>query len=302
MKIEQLYYFSVVVKEGSISDAANKIFMTPQTISKSIANLEKELGAELLTRHPKGVELTKAGQLFYKKVDKLLHDYGQLKADFITEDNTNDFSLSSKVELYNTAYINAEIIEHIMQEMSAQYPHIEISFLELPSELIIPRVIQNNSLGLLTCITEYFRDVYKEMYSDDIVYETMRQEDLGILVNAKSPLVKLKNISLFDVFEHPIVSYHSRDFSKLQFFSSKTLPNANIVTRSSNKRVALQAVQNKGAVMLSVRSYENCSSHIKFIPLKENLHISTLLIKRSCLNGMAENKIIQKIRECYSES
>ena len=50
-------------------------------MSKALLNLEKEVGVELFIRNPKGMQLTKKGEAFFEKVDKLLYDYAHLTED-----------------------------------------------------------------------------------------------------------------------------------------------------------------------------------------------------------------------------
>ncbi len=72
MRIEQLQYFAEVVRTGSISSAAKKIFLCHnkafQILSK---NLESEVEFPLLTRNKRGVSLTKNGEVFYEKSSRI---------------------------------------------------------------------------------------------------------------------------------------------------------------------------------------------------------------------------------------
>lgn len=65
--IRQLYYFTVVVEQGQITRAAAKLHIAQPALSQMIAKLEKSLGVRLLERHPRGVDLTPAGTLFFEK-------------------------------------------------------------------------------------------------------------------------------------------------------------------------------------------------------------------------------------------
>ena len=63
MDHKQLRFFRKICEEKSINRAAQKLFISQQALSKSIAKLEKEVGVPLLVRTPEGVRLTVAGQL-----------------------------------------------------------------------------------------------------------------------------------------------------------------------------------------------------------------------------------------------
>jgi DNA-binding transcriptional LysR family regulator len=63
----QLRYLVTVAEEGQITRAAMKLGLAQPTLSQAIAQLERELGAELLERRPRGVALTPAGEAFIAK-------------------------------------------------------------------------------------------------------------------------------------------------------------------------------------------------------------------------------------------
>jgi LysR family hca operon transcriptional activator len=65
MELRHLRYFVAVAEAGSLSVAAERRLHTSQpSLSRQIRDLEDEVGARLLTRRPRGIELTPAGRAF----------------------------------------------------------------------------------------------------------------------------------------------------------------------------------------------------------------------------------------------
>lgn len=65
MELRHLRYFIAVAEEGSVTVAAEKRLHTAQpSLSRQLRDLELEVGAQLLIRGPRGVELTDAGRAF----------------------------------------------------------------------------------------------------------------------------------------------------------------------------------------------------------------------------------------------
>jgi LysR family transcriptional regulator, hca operon transcriptional activator len=65
MELRHLRYFVAVAEAGSLTVAAARRLHTSQpSLSRQIRDLEDELGAQLLTRHARGIELTPAGRAF----------------------------------------------------------------------------------------------------------------------------------------------------------------------------------------------------------------------------------------------
>lgn len=59
---QHLYYFWVVSREGSVSQAAEKLFLTQPTVSGQLAQLEKFLGKKLFAREKNRLVLTEEGR------------------------------------------------------------------------------------------------------------------------------------------------------------------------------------------------------------------------------------------------
>jgi len=65
MELRHLRYFVAVADAGSLTVAAERILHTSQpSLSRQIRDLEDEVGAQLLTRRARGIELTPAGRAF----------------------------------------------------------------------------------------------------------------------------------------------------------------------------------------------------------------------------------------------
>src|SRR5579859_4169398 len=65
MELRHLRYFVAVAEAGSLTVAAARRLHTSQpSLSRQIRDLEDELGAQLLTRRARGIELTPAGRAF----------------------------------------------------------------------------------------------------------------------------------------------------------------------------------------------------------------------------------------------
>jgi LysR family transcriptional regulator, transcriptional activator of the cysJI operon len=73
MNLQQLATFCAILNEGSMTAAAEKLFLTQPAVSQQIRNLEEELGVELLVRGVRHVKPTLHGQLLYEYAKKIMH-------------------------------------------------------------------------------------------------------------------------------------------------------------------------------------------------------------------------------------
>src|SRR5262245_55213527 len=76
---KDLELFVAVAEAGSIARAADRCHTVASAVSKRLSDLEESFGTALISRGPRGVELTSAGHAFLVKARKLLVQAGQLE-------------------------------------------------------------------------------------------------------------------------------------------------------------------------------------------------------------------------------
>ena len=72
MTLVQLKYFTAVCDHGSVSAAAQSLFLSQPSLSAAIGELEEEFGVPLFHRHRRGMVLTAAGVRLYEQARQLL--------------------------------------------------------------------------------------------------------------------------------------------------------------------------------------------------------------------------------------
>ncbi|MFE0589977.1 LysR family transcriptional regulator [Micromonospora echinospora] len=79
MNFVRLTVFKEVVRQGSLTRAAKHLTYTTSAVSQHISALERELGAVLLERLPRGVRLTEPGRALLDHVERILDEYHAAK-------------------------------------------------------------------------------------------------------------------------------------------------------------------------------------------------------------------------------
>ncbi|MCJ8276357.1 MAG: LysR family transcriptional regulator [Bdellovibrionales bacterium] len=72
MNFQQLTTFCTVLSEGSMTAAAEKLFLTQPAVSQQIRNLEEELNVELLVRGSRQAKATAQGQILYDYAKRII--------------------------------------------------------------------------------------------------------------------------------------------------------------------------------------------------------------------------------------
>lgn len=79
MELEPLRIFCAAAERKSFSAAAAELYISHSTVSRAVAELERELGAELFERSPRGAELTRAGRALLAGARELLSAEAELR-------------------------------------------------------------------------------------------------------------------------------------------------------------------------------------------------------------------------------
>lgn len=69
----QLTTFVTVLSEGSMTAAADKLYLTQPAVSQQIRNLEEDLGVELLVRGVRQIKATPQGEMLFEYAKKIIH-------------------------------------------------------------------------------------------------------------------------------------------------------------------------------------------------------------------------------------
>ena len=72
MTLRQIRHFIAVAETGSISAAAQAVFISQSTLTLAIQQLEEEIGVSLFNRHAKGMSLTHQGHQFLRQAHLIL--------------------------------------------------------------------------------------------------------------------------------------------------------------------------------------------------------------------------------------
>lgn len=83
MDIKQIKYFLEICKYGSISRAANTLFISQQGLSSSIRRLEDELKCDLFYRKGNSLVLTEQGKYFMEQATDIAESFDRLQNHFL---------------------------------------------------------------------------------------------------------------------------------------------------------------------------------------------------------------------------
>ncbi|MGO4619543.1 LysR family transcriptional regulator [Ensifer sp. 2YAB10] len=127
----EMMVFVQVVEAGSFSEAARQLLMTPSTVSKLIQRLEARLGIRLVERSTRRLLLTREGEFYYERSQRLLADLDETEQQ-IAHGGAEPEGL---IRVNSSVSFGAAALEPILPAFWEAYPKIVID-LSLSDEVV----------------------------------------------------------------------------------------------------------------------------------------------------------------------
>ena len=200
MEIRVLKYFLAIAKEGSITKAADSLYLTQPTLTRQMQNLEQELGQKLFVRGKYRVSLTPEGLIFKKRAEEIIDLVEKTCAEFAS---TNEV-IKGDIYIGCGETDSMKYIAAVMKELQNEYPEIKFHIYSGNAEDVTEKLDK----GLLD-----FGVLIQPIDLSKYDYLTLPKKDVwGVIMRKDSPLAAKKVITLKDLLNVPIIA--SRQMSK----------------------------------------------------------------------------------------
>lgn len=138
--LRQLEYFATVAEQGTVTAAAQQLFLSQSAVSNAIADLERLLDVKLFVRHPRGVSLTREGRAVLSQAQFLLRDAVNLERN--AAKLGDELSGTLNIGCYST--IAPLLLPRIVADFATKHPSVDVRFAEgsrseLLEEMILGR-------------------------------------------------------------------------------------------------------------------------------------------------------------------
>lgn len=102
MLLQDILNFITIEKSGSISLAADNLFLSQSSLTKSLQRLESELGVRLIERYPgkREITLTPSGKLFLLSAHKIKQNLTEIEDNFLKKQNNYTILSSNPIYAY----------------------------------------------------------------------------------------------------------------------------------------------------------------------------------------------------------
>lgn len=195
MNIFHLKYAIEIAKCGSINKAAESLMMNQPNLSRSLKELETQLGVKLFVRSPKGMVATPDGETFLRYAKSILKQVDEVENVFKdTLTQKKRFSISvPRTSYISDAFTNFSL--HLKDE-----PAIEIFYTETNSKRAIKNILESDyRLGILRYASTFDR-YYKNLLNEKgLTYQLVTEFKYSLVLSRDNPLAEKEKITYEDL-------------------------------------------------------------------------------------------------------
>ena len=229
MTLQQLRYIIAIAECGSITSAAQKLLIAQPTLSKSVSELEKEMGIIIFYRNNRGIFLSEEGSAFLSYARQITEQSDLLEQRFKQKPVARRvFSISAQ----HYAFVVNAFVALVKEYDENKY---EFTLRESRTHDIIEDVRTFRSeLGVLF-LSKFNREVILHMIRHaDLEFTSLFQAAPHVFVSKDNPLARKKSVTLKDLKAFPRLTYeqgiNNSFYYSEELHSTEESPKSIIVT------------------------------------------------------------------------
>jgi len=183
-----------VAAQGSFSAAAESLSFTQSAVSQQIAALERECGASLVERGPRGIRLTDAGRALVDHADAILARLDEAEEELAAIAGLKGGRL--RLAAFQSA--GATLVPRAMAEFHRRHPEVELS---------VKHAEQDDAQQLLragdvdVAVVMDFDD--QPILGRDFELTHLLRDPYCLILSADHPLAKRRTVKLSDLADDP---------------------------------------------------------------------------------------------------
>ena len=197
MNILHMKYAVEVAKAGSLNKASEVLYVALPNISRSIRELEADLGITIFDRTAKGMTLTPDGEVFIEYAREILRQIDQVER-FYKEGSAKKRKFS--VSVPRASYVSdafAQFTKMLGDEA------VEVFYKETNSQRAISNILERDyKLGVIRYAENYDRYFKTMLEEKGLCYEMVTEFTYVLLMSVESPLAQLEEITFDDLADH----------------------------------------------------------------------------------------------------
>ena len=297
MELRDIEYFCMVAEHRHLGRAAEALGLSQPALSKSLRRLEHELGAKLVTRTPKGVELTGEGMALLGRAREL-HLSFQAVAEEIRDVGRGRVG---HVRIGAGPVSSVEMLVRALVPLIEAAPKITYDIVVSDNDLMIPALRR----GDLDVIVGY---APRAIPRDGLVEELLFELDFAVVAAADHPLAARRVVTLAELSKERWVLTGSSLLTQQRLrriFLEHGLPVPDIAVETRSLRLRLQLVASSRLLdytSLGVFRAARRSFRLKTLPVRELewRRAVSVVYREGAYMSPAARRVIERIKTASS--
>jgi LysR family transcriptional regulator, regulator of abg operon len=140
MKLAQLHHVIAIAERGSLRAAARHLGIAQPALTRSIRDLERELGVPLFERHARGVFVTAMGQALLRRAGLIVNETRRAQDEI--EQLKGGVAGSVAAALSSVPHL--EMLPHALRPFRERYPNVQLRIIEAVYPMIEPALLDGS--------------------------------------------------------------------------------------------------------------------------------------------------------------
>ena len=300
MNIQQLQYALEIEQCGSINKAAQNLYISQPALSRTLRELEDEIGITLFLRNNSGVVVTHQGKEFLMRAKRLNEQFVSFQEQYYDRRKSNILTLSvssvhyAAVERAFTNFYNKHK-EHRLQNISLSETNT--------NEVIFNLYDGKYSLGfiLISSDTREYWQHKADMYN--LHWTTLSTHDSYIQIGEQNPLAAKDYVYISELKDYPHATIASSDVSSILSCSdirgyNEKLSEKRIIINDKSMLYEILTHTNAFYIGVNLEALSPGNGRIRYIPISDTeITIEfVLLYLQSHTLTKTESEFIEEIK------
>lgn len=212
MTLQQLRYIVTIAEKGTISEAAQALFISQPSLTNALRELENELQITIFHRTNKGIIISNEGDEFLSYARQVLQQMNLLEEKYLTsKQHKQKFSVST--QHYSFA-VNAFV------DLINDYGNKNFDFTlrETQTYEIIEDVSRMKSeVGILYLSNENEKILKRIIYQNNLQFNELLIAKPHVFISSVHPLAYKESVKLDDLTDYPYLCFEQGDYNSFYF-------------------------------------------------------------------------------------
>lgn len=279
MNIQQFRAVLEIRRTGSVTQAAAQLGMSQPNLSRSIKDLERDLGVTLFRRGTKGMEPTAEAAQFMLYAENIVKQMDELESLYAGSPDSLHFCLAAPHASY--------ITKGFSNFLNAQHRKLNIRYLEVPAQEAMKLLIHGEAQLAVVRYQSIYDEYFKELFAQSsLAWRVLMRFEPMVLMSRHHPLANEPCLQ-----PEQLTNYTQLIFGEMQIPMDEERQAIKTGLASGYNRIY---VQDRASQLLMLRNLKG--SYLWSQPINLSELTQSGLVQKRCSGGVNQDIVLWRTR------